>query len=109
MYQKLIHKIIYTLFSITVYHLMNIKHMILKHSDIKQSLNLWELYVNFITFYQDLHCSSYIKPLSGPISITATLFTTNVYYLHSLTGAIKGTSKDKLYEELGLESMQYRR
>ena len=53
-----------------------LKHLI-KYGTIALSSN-YSKTAYFITFYQDLHCPPYVKPLSGLISIKATLFTTRL-------------------------------
>ena len=63
--------------------------------------------------------SQYINPLSDHTLTMVTLFTTKVMFLSikdwnhfnttlAIEGAICGTSKEKLYNKLGLESLQNR-
>ena len=80
------------------------------------------MYINFITFYQDLYCSPCTKALLDLILITAALFTTKLimqlfirnlnWYnitLACISRSNKSTSKKKFYEELGLGFLQHHR
>ena len=70
----------------------------------------------FRTSYQGNRYLQYVNPLSDHTLIILTLFTTNTSFHQKLealqynaalaiAGAIPGTSKEKLYNKLGLESL----
>ena len=65
-------------------------------------MKLRGFFANFIIFYQDLHCLLYT---SSHQKLELLQYNACI----AITGAIRGTSREKLYEELGLESLQLRR
>ena len=81
------------------------------------------LYVNCKIFYQALHLSPIYKAFIRPHLDYGDILYDQAYNMSfhqklesiqynaclAITGAIRGTSKEKLYQEIGLESLQLRR
>ena len=64
------------------------------------------LYKSFIQPYLDYGDIIYDQPLNN--SFQSRIESIQYTACLSITGAIRGTSKERIYEELGLESLQHR-